>query len=318
VPLAIKAARAGKHIMLAKPLGLSYPNFKILEKEVKANGIRFHYATQQRSMEHMQTGIQMVKDGLIGEIERVDVWAPGYNPVQSPICNEVSVPDNFDFDKWTGPAPLNTYCPDRVTNNSSWFQYDYSIGFLGGWGAHPLDIMIWGLKDQLSGTYSCEGTGEFWKPGGMYDNIRAWNLNLEYDSGIAVHFVDNDFAQQSGMLNYRKVKAGNGTTFFGSKGWISLSRGSVESDIPEIHEKLNNLSKSDKNFAQLFIDIVKGNIAETNPLEDAILSDCVSHMGDIAIRTGRKVTWDPVAGQVKDDPEANQWFIREMREPYTV
>jgi len=97
-----------------------------------------------------------------------------------------------------------------------------------------------------------------------------------------------------------------------------LSRGSVESDIPEIHEKLNNLSKSDKNFAQLFIDIVKGNIAETNPLEDAILSDCVSHMGDIAIRTGRKVTWDPVAGQVKDDPEANQWFIREMREPYTV
>ena len=318
VPLAIKAARAGKHIMLAKPLGLSYPNFKILEKEIKANGIRFHYATQQRSMEHMQTGIQMVKDGLIGEIERVDVWAPGYNPVQSPICNEVPVPDNFDFDKWTGPAPLHTYCPDRVTNNSSWFQYDYSIGFLGGWGAHPLDIMIWGLKDQLSGTYSCEGTGEFWKPGGMYDNIRAWNLNLKYDSGIAVHFVDNDFAQQSGMLNYRKVKAGNGTTFFGSKGWISLSRGSVESDIPEIHEKLNNLSKSDKNFAQLFIDIVKGNIAETNPLEDAILSDCVSHMGDIAIRTGRKVTWDPVAGQVKDDPEANQWFIREMREPYTV
>jgi len=250
VPLAIKAARAGKHIMLAKPLGLSYPNFKILEKEVKANGIRFHYATQQRSMEHMQTGIQMVKDGLIGEIERVDVWAPGYNPVQSPICNEVSVPDNFDFDKWTGPAPLNTYCPDRVTNNSSWFQYDYSIGFLGGWGAHPLDIMIWGLKDQLSGTYSCEGTGEFWKPGGMYDNIRAWNLNLEYDSGIAVHFVDNDFAQQSGMLNYRKVKAGNGTTFFGSKGWISLSRGSVESDIPEIHEKLNNLS-TEQGFSRI-------------------------------------------------------------------
>ena len=35
VPLAIHAARAGKHIMLAKPLGLSYPNFEILEKELK-------------------------------------------------------------------------------------------------------------------------------------------------------------------------------------------------------------------------------------------------------------------------------------------
>ncbi|MCA1759193.1 MAG: Gfo/Idh/MocA family oxidoreductase, partial [Bacteroidales bacterium] len=50
VPLAVEAARAGKHIYLEKPLGLSYPNFKILENEVKANDVRFHYGTQQRSM----------------------------------------------------------------------------------------------------------------------------------------------------------------------------------------------------------------------------------------------------------------------------
>jgi predicted dehydrogenase len=318
VPAAIMAARAGKHIMLAKPLGLSYPNYKILEQEVKANDVRFHYATQQRSMEHMQVGIQMIKDGLIGEIERVHVWAPGYNPVESPGCTEVPVPEDFDFDKWTGPAPLNTYCPDRVTNNSSWFQYDYSIGFLGGWGAHPLDVMIWGLKDKLNGRYTCEGTGEFWKPGGMYNNIRAWDVKMEYDSGINVHFTDSDLAYNSNSLDYRNTKEGNGTTFFGTKGWISLSRGTVESDIPEIHQKLNELSKSDKNFAGMFIDIIKGNMPETNPLEDAILSDCVSHMGDIAIRTGRKITWNPLSGEVENDMEANQLFIREMRSPYTV
>jgi len=318
VPAAIKAARAGKHIMLAKPLGLSYPNFKILEKELNANDVRFHYATQQRSMEHMQVGINMIKEGQIGDIEKVEVWAPGYNPVESPVCNEVPVPDDFDFDKWTGPAPLNSYCPERVTNNSSWFQYDYSIGFLGGWGAHPLDIMIWGIKDQLNGKYTCEGTGEFWEPGGMYNNIRAWDVMLEYDSGIQVHFVDTDFANQSDMLHYRETKAGNGTTFYGSKGWISLSRGSVESNIPEIHKKLNELSKSDKGFAQMFVDIVKGNMAETNPLDDAILSDCVSHMGDIAIRAGRKITWDPYTGKVIDNPEANKLFVRKMRTPYAI
>ena len=318
VPAAIMAARAGKHIMLAKPLGLSYPNYKILEREVKANDVRFHYATQQRSMEHMQVGIQMIQDGLIGDIEKVDVWAPGYNPVESPVCNEVPVPDDFDFDKWTGPAPLNSYCPERVTNNSSWFQYDYSIGFLGGWGAHPLDVMIWGIKKQLSGKYTCEGTGEFWQPGGMYNNIRAWDVRLEYDSGVKVHFTDSDLSYTSNLLDYRKTKEGNGTTFFGTKGWISLSRGSVESDIPEIHKKLNSLSKSDKNFAGMFIDIVKGNRTETNPLEDAILSDCISHMGDIAIRTKRKITWDPEKGEVENDSEANQLFIREMRLPYTV
>jgi hypothetical protein len=59
-------------------------------------------------------------------------------------------------------------------------------------------------------------------------------------------------------------------------------------------------------------------MAETNPLDDAILSDCISHMGDIAIRTARKITWDPVKGEVENDAEANALFIREMREPYNV
>ncbi len=56
-------------------------------------------------MKHMQAGIDLVKGGEIGEIERVDVWAPGKNPVKSPVCKEVPVPEDFDFERWTGPAP---------------------------------------------------------------------------------------------------------------------------------------------------------------------------------------------------------------------
>ena len=71
-------------------------------------------------------------------------------------------------------------------------------------------------------------------------------------------------------------------------------------------------------MAQLFVDVVKGDIPEACPLDEAILSDCVSHMSNIAIRTGRKIKWDPEKGEVVSDPEANLLFIREMREPYTV
>ncbi len=320
VPLAIKAARAGKHIMLAKPLGLSYSDYNILEKELIANNVKFHYGTQQRTLEHMKLGIDMIKEGLIGEIERIEVWAPGYNPVESPVCNEVPVPETFDYDRWTGPAPLNPYCPDRVTNNGSWFQWDYSIGFLGGWGAHPLDIMIWGMKEKLNGKYTCEGTGGFWQPGGIYNNIRAWDINIEYESGIKLHFIDTDGANSSGILNHFPLKDGNGTTFYGSKGWISLGRNSAQSDIPEINSKLNEKEVRGENntMGQLFVDVVKGNAQEACPLDDAILSDTVSHMSNIAIRTGRKINWDPVAGEVVGDTEANSWFYRQHREPYTV
>ena len=325
VPAAIKAARAGKHIMLAKPLGLSYPNYLILKKELKKNNVKFHYGTQQRSMRHMKLGIDMIREGKIGEIERIDVWAPGKNPVESPICNEVPVPEGFDYDRWTGPAPLNPFCPARVTNNSSWFQNDYSIGFLGGWGAHPLDIMVWALKDKIDGIYSCEGTGKFWPEGGMYNNILSWDVNCKYQSGIELHFVSTDVASQ-GLLNHRERKEGNGTTFYGSKGWISLSRSSAQSDIFEINQKLNDFPKNEKGIimseentmGQMFIDIITGKLNETCPLDEAIISDTISHMGDIAIRTNRKITWNPQKGEVVGDAEANSLYVRKMRDPYAV
>ena len=325
VPAAIKAARAGKHIMLAKPLGLSYPEYQILAKELKNNDVRFHYGTQQRTSDHMKLGYEMIKDGLIGDIEKVDVWAPGKNPVESPVCNEVPVPADFDFDKWTGPAPLRPYCPDRVTNNSSWFNYDYSIGFLGGWGAHPLDIMVWILKDRISGAYTCEGTGQFWAPGGLYNNIFSWDVTCKYSNGPEVHFVSDDVAVNN-VLDHREIKETNGTTFYGTKGWISLSRSSAQSNIPELHGKLNNFPKtsdgwikSENNMmGQAFLDAITGKTKELSPLDEAILSDTISHMSDIAIRTKMKITWDPEKGEVVGDPEANKLFVREMRSPYAV
>jgi len=239
----------------------------------------------------------------------------------------VPVPSDFDYDRWTGPAPLNPYCPERVTNNGSWFQNDYSIGFLAGWGAHPLDIMIWTMKDQLNGEYTCEGAGTFWEPGGLYNNIYSWDLNYEYKSGVKVRFMSYDVVVNNDIFNYRKIKDSNNTTFFGSKGWIAVSRFSAESNIPELQRKFDEFPKDPKDgmikddsykMGQLFVDVVKGTVKETNPLEDAILSDCVSHVGDMAIRTGRKVTWNPLVGEIVGDPEANKLFARQARKPYTT
>jgi predicted dehydrogenase len=212
-----------------------------------------------------------------------------------------------------------------VTNNSSWFNNDYSIGFLGGWGAHPLDIMVWILKDNVTGSYTCEGTGEFWPAGGLYNNILSWNVNCKYKNGLEVHFVSDDIAQK-GMLNYREIKETNGTTFYGTKGWISLSRSSVQSNIPEINKKLNSFPKNKEGWinsennkmGQAFLDVITGKTKELCPLDEAIISDTISHMSDITIRTKRKITWDPIKGEVVADSEANKLFIREMRSPYTV
>ena len=322
---AIKAARAGKHIMLAKPLGLSYPQNLMLAKELKEHQVKFHYGTQQRTCEHMKLGYDLIRDGAIGEVGRVDVWAPGKNDVPVPVCNEVPVPADFDFERWSGPAPLRPYCPDRVTNNSSWFNNDYSIGFLAGWGAHPLDILVWILKDKVNENYSCEGTGQYWPAGGLYNNILSWDVSCKYENGVELHFASSDVAGQK-MLDHRTLKESNGTTFYGTKGWISLSRSSAQSDIAEINQKLNNFPKNDQGWiksenntmGRRFLSVAKGKEPELCPLDEAMISDTISHMGDIAIRTGHKVTWDQKSGVVMGDMEANRLYIREMRAPYQM
>jgi predicted dehydrogenase len=319
VPGALKAARAGKHIYLEKPLGLSYPHYLKLQKELKARNLRFHYGTQQRVSMHMKMGIEMIAEGAIGEIEKAEVWCPPINPVESPVCPEaLPVPDTFDYDRWTGPAPLRPYCPERVTNNSSWFINDYSIGFLAGWGAHPLDILVWALKDEIEGKYSCEGEGGFWAPGGLYNNVNSWDLNYTFKQGIKMRFFSTDVAEEKNLLSYRTNEEYNGTTFYGSKGWISLSRGSANASDPEIDQKLNNNIRDYIGMGEVFIDMVKGETGEVCPISDAIISDSMSHVGNMAVRTGRMITWDTEQGKAIDDDEANSLFVREMREPYFV
>lgn len=178
----------------------------------------------------------------------------------------------------------------------------------------------------MNGIYKCEGTGNYWQPGGIYNNIMAWNLNYNYDSGIVMRFFSTDVAEKENLLAYRDKKEGNGTTFYGSKGWISISRSSAQSDIPSVNEKLNGFPKNSNGWinsdeglmGQMFTDVVTGKIKETCPLEDAIISDCISHMGNISIRTSRQITWNPVTGETVADPEAMKWFTRDLRPPYLV
>jgi hypothetical protein len=158
----------------------------------------------------------------------------------------------------------------------------------------------------------------------LYNNILSWDVNCKYQNGLELHFVSTDVAGK-GMLDHRIRKEGNGTTFYGSKGWISLSRSSAQSDIPEINEKLNftkngkgNIKGETNTMGMRFLSVVRGKEAELCPLDEAIISDTISHMGDIAIRTGRKVTWDPKAGEVVGDLEATKLYVREMRSPYQM
>ena len=319
LPIAIKAAQAGKHIYCEKPLGLSLDNMLMLEKEAKRNKVHFHYGTQQRSLTHCQKGIDMVRSGRIGEISHVDVWAPEGNgtPVNP---DDKTLPEGFDFDRWLGPAPLAEYSFARCRSAAGVYHtYDYALGFIAGWGAHPLDIAVWGVKEKMKGISTHKGSGSLFPEGMLFDTIASWDVDIEYANELTMNFMSTDLAKPV-VSKYLPNYAGDGTAFFGEKGWISISRGQIASNIPEIHKELNiGVVGENGKHGENFIKIIKGDIKEIAPLEDAILSDCISHMGNITIRSGNEVKWDAKKRRFPDTPELeNQYFHRELRDPYKV
>jgi hypothetical protein len=315
LPIAIQAAKAGKHIYLEKPLGLSLDYMLLLEKEMKKRKLHFHYGTQQRSLSHCQKGIEMVRNGRIGDIHHVDVWAPGGSEMLPVNPDDKVMPKGFDFDRWLGPAPMAEYSFARCQASTGvWHNYDYALGFIAGWGAHPLDIMVWGVKEKMKDISDHQGSGAFFPEGMLFNTINNWDIDIKYRNGFTARFLSAEVASDV-VGKYLPNFDGDGTAFFGDKGWISISRGQIASNIPEIHEELNvGVVGENAKHGENFIKVIKGEIDEIAPLEDAILSDCISHMGNIAIRSNEPVTWDAIERTFPDAPELeNKYMKRESR-----
>ena len=109
---------------------------------------------------------------------------------------------------WCGPAPVRPYTADRCHPHGTYWIYDYSIGYLGGWGAHPLDIMVWGSDADLAGPMTVEGTGVI-PTKGLYDTVYNWDMKIQMADGVKMTFKPG----------------GDSTKFIGTDGWVRISRG---------------------------------------------------------------------------------------------
>ncbi len=309
VPIGIMAARAGKDVYIEKPLGVTLEQDLAMEKVIGRTGRIFQYGTQQRSLRHCWKGCELVRRGAIGKVHAIEVDAP--NGGAGGSTTEATIPEGFDFDMWCGPAPMRTYTADLCKTPGTYWVYDYSIGYLGGWGAHPLDIMVWGSKADLSGPLVVEGTGVV-PTEGLYDTVYNWDMKIKL-----------------GEVDLIFKPGADRTKFIGTDGWIQVARATNRNDAsrPELDPKNSaapiapedgSLQVSTNHSAN-FLEAIKTRQAPVSNIADAVRSDVISLLCDIAVRTGRKITWDPVKRELVDpSPEAKAMFSRPMREPWTL
>jgi len=302
VPIAIAAAKAGKDAYVEKPLGISIEQNLLCRKVFREKKRVFQYGTQQRSSGHCRFGCELVRSGRIGKIQRMEVIAP--NGGAGGSTEEIPVPPDLDYDMWLGPAPPAPYTANRCNPPGTYWIYDYSIGYLGGWGAHPLDIMVWGSDDDLTGPMTVEGTGVI-PTEGLYDTVYNWDMKI-----------------QMAEVEMTFKPGGDSTKFIGPDGWVRIWRGGIDAEPKSLLQSkigpddvhLVESPRQDQNF----VDAVKSRVDPVSNIEDAVRSDIISHLCDIAVRTGRKITWDPKKEVIVGDAEASKMLHRDMRPPWTL
>jgi len=332
VPVAIAAARAGKDMYVEKPLGLSVQEDQMLRKVCQDRKRIFQFGTQQRSSQQFRQACELVRNGRIGKLKNIDVWASASRPGGSTA--PIAPPDDLDYDFWLGPAPQSPYTLGKAYDEGDawktwWYNYDYALGFVAGWGVHPLDIAYWGHPGMMNGPVEIEGPGMFPLQGACTTSI-AWNLAFKFADGVTMHYrgtrnncepvAMNDF--QDWTKKYGPL-VDHGTAFEGSDGWVLVDRTQIRTS-PErlVEEKPGDrdvqLIKSGNHVRNL-LDSMKSRQPAICPIEDSVQADILCHLSDIATRVKHKVTWDPKAEQFVDDPEANgRLKLRVQREKWAL
>ena len=332
---ALAAVNSGKDVYLEKPLGLTLEEGQALRARVRHKRRVFQFGTQQRSSKNFRLAAEMVRNGQIGKLRSINVWAPGSSPGGS--LKQVPPPPELDYDLWLGPVQFSPYTENRCSADGVlktwWFTSDYTLGFISGWGIHPLDIALWGGSGMLGGTVTVEGRGNFRLADGVCDTATIWEVDYAFASGLTMKFVGVPNGENSGKptgdpflhrdvwaQRYRRIED-HGTAFEGTDGWVHVDRtginlqpeGLAHVDPDGFKVKLTRSS----NHARNFLDCVRSRAETICPIDAAVTDDALCHIADIAIRLNRRLTFDFKTERFLNDETANQRLrARSMRRPW--
>ena len=329
VPIAVSAARANKDIYMEKPIGLSMAENQALRQAVDRYGTVFQFGTQQRSEVNFRQACELVRNGRIGKLHTINVWSP--SSANGGSLTPAPVPKELDYNMWLGPAPFVPYTKDRCSNVNPFFKSpakiwpfinDYCIGWIAGWGIHPLDIALWGAGDELGQRVEVEGTGVF-PTDGACDTATDWNVVLTLDSGLRINFKGIGGKSGPAPAKWRRLyeKTGShGTVFEGTDGWIGVRRGHTDAKPKtllqsQIEPNEIQLYKSNDHIRN-FLDCVKSRAATICPIETAVRADTLCQISNIATRVERKLIWDCRSQRFANDQRANRFLARSMRSPW--
>jgi predicted dehydrogenase len=344
---AVEAARRGKDIYGEKPLAHTIAEQQAIVRAVKKNNVIWQTGSWQRSVANFRKAAEIVRNGLIGTVTRVEVGLPdGVNDcgsgTEQPLLDKLATlhenitsptqvlpgtpawdlavgtpPASLDYDMWIGPSKMEPYIEARIKRCWRW-NYNTGGGQLMDWIGHHCDIAHWGMDFDRTGPSEIEGHGDFPPADAIWNTSTKYRIEARYEKAVTGYPVDVPFIIAGGYDDIR-----GGVKWIGTGGWVWVDRDGFDASNPD-WKKGKNLSDSlakvklyaSDNHWRNFLDCVKSRKPTITPVETAHHSTLPGHLGLISMRVGRKIYWDVKREKILNDPAASELLSRPYRAPW--
>lgn len=313
----IHACQAGKDVYVEKPVGNSIGECRAMVAAQQKYNRVVQGGQWQRSQQHFRDAVDFVQSGQLGNIRTVKVWCYQGWMHPDPVRPDSAPPAGVDYRQWLGPAPTRPFNASRFHFNFRWF-WDYAGGLMTDWGVHLLDYALLGMKAPLPKSVAALG-GRFAYPELAEETPDTLTTLYEFDGFNVVW--DSAMGIDNGSYN-----RDHGIAYIGNNGTLILNRGGWE--VIEEKKSEHKVSKPfvassdsgiDKHWEN-FVSVVRSRkMADLHcSIQDGAHIATMAQMGNIAYRTGKKLSWDAAQHQFTDDAINKQYFMKEYHNGYKL
>jgi predicted dehydrogenase len=290
----VDSLEAGKHIYIEKPIGNSIAEINIMARAAKKHGRIVQVGQWQRSQPHFVDAVNFIRSGKLGRIRACKAWSFVDWKSAIPKVPDSPVPEGVDYDMWLGPAPKRPFNKNRFHFTWRWY-WEYGNGLMTDWGVHLIDYILYGMGKSIPESVMAIG-GKYAFPDddmntpdtmtAVYD-FKDFSMVWEHTIGIGL----GNWARPHGMA----YTGENGTLVLDRNGWEVIPEKKRMEPLPVQKNVGNGLDLHTRNF----LDCIKNNSpARLNASIDIGRNVAlVAQMGNIAYRSGEKVSWDTTRQQ---------------------
>ncbi len=314
-PAAILALDAGKHVYVEKPCSHNVREGRLLVEAARRNKKKVQHGTQSRSMSLLAHGVRLLREGAIGDVLVAKAWNVQKRGNIGHAKPGVP-PSGLDYDMWVGPAPMLPYQSNRLHYNWHWW-YNFGTGDTGNDGVHELDIARWGLGVETHPSSVSAAGGKF-----AFDDDQQFPdtqyVSFDYPGDGKVGNRRQLVFEMRLWSRYRLEDIDNGNAFYGTKGWMLLSKRGVLKLFDERNKEIPIKGEAPKlvSHFQNFVDAIRENAPLRAGIEVGHRSATLCHLANMSTRLGRTLRFDPQAETISGDDEGQALLSRSYRAGY--